>query len=178
MTSAVYRLESAPPAVASPWLVRYPEHRLEAEAIRDSLLAVAGSLDPAIGGPELEPAKASGSNRRSLYFSHHAEGGGHLKILELFDAADPCDGYRRSATISPQQALALTNSPLALDASRKVAARLEKEADVVGAAFEAVLGRAPTPAEREACRAFLDRGGARDGLVRALFNHHDFVTIP
>ena len=47
-----------------------------------------------------------------------------MEFLDLFDAANPCDAYRRTASVLPQQALALTNSELALRLSRLLAGRL------------------------------------------------------
>jgi hypothetical protein len=60
-------------------------------------------------------------------------------------------------TVVPQQALALFNSPLALDQSRRLAGQLTKERNesFVTAAFLRVLGRPPTTAEAVRCRAFL-----------------------
>ena len=79
---------------------------------------------------------------------------------------DPCDCYRRSESLVPQQALALTNGPLALDQSRLLARRLWKEtasreseescrAAFVAAAFEQILSRGPSAAEEAACQTFL-----------------------
>jgi hypothetical protein len=199
--SGAYRRAPGPP---DPDLRHFPERRLEAEAVRDSILAAAGELDPALGGADLPNTPEHGSRRRSLYFSHFAEDGGHMKFLELFDAADPSDAYRRHGSITPQQALALTNSRLVVDQSRRLARRVAaaSDAEFVTAAYEQVLSRAPSPAERAACEAFLRRqeglfraspvpaavkdsvepspdpaSRARESLVRALFSHHDFVTI-
>jgi hypothetical protein len=45
------------------------EHRMEAEVVRDSILYLAGKLDPAMGGPDLDPETAESAGRRSLYFN-------------------------------------------------------------------------------------------------------------
>jgi hypothetical protein len=120
-----------------------------------------------------------------------------MQMLELFDAANPCDCYRRTASVVPQQALALSNSELTQRAGKLLAARLSVGADhatFVRAAFEQVLSRPPTPAEQEAAGRFLARQvellsdinseprldapvRARENLVIALFNHTDFVTV-
>ena len=97
-----------------------------------------------------------------------------MKLLELFDAADPNACYRRRESIVPQQALALLNSSLVQDHARALAERLAGElpeggADVDGAAdrafiaaaFETVLSRSPTPDEVQACLGFLDRNVAQ-----------------
>jgi hypothetical protein len=201
VTSSAYRLASTGgPEPGDPdnrWLCRFPRHRIEAEAVRDTILYAAGRLDPQMGGLDLDPQTQAASRRRSLYFSVYPEGGGHLGLLEFFDAPDPCDCYRRSESLVPQQALVLTNSQFMLDASQALARRLPAADDAafVTAAFQQVLTRRPTETEREACLGFLKQqlnlyetaGGkampadqalrARASLVRALFNHNDFVTL-
>ncbi len=186
------------------YLWRYPTNRLEAEAVRDSLLAVAGELDLTTGGPEIPQTQALTSRRRSLYVAHHGEA--RAEFLNIFDAANPCDAYRRTASVLPQQALALTNSELALRLSRVLAGKLSATAadDVafIRAAFEQVLSRPPRVAEVEVSARFLTKqrgvfaskvaelkatakGGAsaepaqraRENLILALFSHSDFVTV-
>jgi hypothetical protein len=208
VTSAVYRTASTPEEAA---LAADPDNRLywrtaprrmEAELVRDGLLFVAGSLDPARGGPDLDAALGLTVPRRSLYFRHANEK--QMEFLMIFDAAAPTECYERAETTVPHQALALFNSSLALDQSRKLARALPGD-DFVGAAFERVLGRAPTAAERAECDRFLseqaarlsnpraltafpgEAGGvppsddpamrAREDLVLVLFNHDEFVTI-
>ena len=103
VTSATYRMDSAvTPAdeanrAADPdnrYLWHYNAHRLEAEAVRDGVLAVAGRLDPTPGGPDLDPAAALTVPRRSLYFRHAHEK--QAVFLQTFDAASPNECYRRS----------------------------------------------------------------------------------
>ncbi len=65
-----------------------------------------------MGGQELENESSLTTYRRSLYYSSHPEAGGKSPFGELFDAPDAMDCYRRTETILPQQALALTNSEL------------------------------------------------------------------
>jgi hypothetical protein len=183
---------------------RFPPSRMEAEVIRDSLLHVAGALDTAIGGPDIDYAQGLTSHRRSLYFTHHGEA--KMGFLELFDAPDACEGYRRTTSVMPQQALALSNSELAVAMARTLASRLwdeagnacedavDREAAFIASAFEQVLTRPPSPQERELSSSFLARQAsllresagpsttapearAREDLVHALFNHNDFVTI-
>jgi hypothetical protein len=169
--------------------------RMEAEAVRDSILSVAGGLDLSRGGPELESSEVLTTARRSLYYSCHPEEGGKGPFGELFDGPDANDCYRRSRTVVPQQALALANSTLVHEQSAKivklVAEDLAKDRqDDAGAfvdlAFERVLSRLPGSEERRLCVAFLRaaesgdaeaRDARRRGLVRALLNHNDFVAI-
>ena len=217
VTSEAYRMKSSAPsgfesATIDPTNVSYwrmNPRRMEAEAIRDNVLHAAGALDPAMGGPELDPATGLRSARRSLYFRHAAEK--QVLFLKLFDAANVEACYRRDESVVPQQALALANSPLALAKARELAGRITAESKgddstFVIAAFERVLGRAPTDRERASTVAFLaeqaakladpsrlvpfddgpscgvapsadPRQRAREGLVRVLFNHNDFLTI-
>ena len=160
--------------------------RMEAEVVRDSLLYIAGKLDPAIGGQELENSEALTTFRRSLYYAVYPEQGGRSPLGELFDAPDPLDCYRRTSSIVPQQALALTNSDLILSVSMSVAAQVSGSApdltpdDFIRQAFLIILARAPRPAELEVCREFLQQDqpdASRLSLVRALLNHHDFITV-
>jgi hypothetical protein len=166
--------------------------RMEAEVIRDSLLSLAGDLDRRVGGPAV-PAADEGSRRRSLYFFHsHNE---HAKFLATFDGASVLECYRRAESIVPQQALAVSNSRLALSAAARINARLHErlgnvtDAEFIRAAFETVLAAAPTAEELRECEAALaqlrevlkaqpDAGRrARGDLIQALVNHNDFITV-
>ncbi len=180
---------------------RFAARRLEAEAIRDSLLAVANQLDATVGGKELEVDLDGKTARRSLYYSSHPEDGGRLAVLENFDVPDTCDCYRRSDSIRPQQALALTNSPFARTLSVQLAQQLSNQAPasehnraaLISAAFEQILTRRPNDSElaaaenfwRELSQSLVSTGSDQSGadaaalesLVHTLFNHHEFVTI-
>ncbi len=169
--------------------------RMEAEVVRDSLLFIAGKLDPKMGGQELENSEALTNYRRSLYFSCYPEQGGKSAFGELFDGPNASDCYRRVHSVIPQQALALTNSELVHQLSGSVATTLWTQAETepasevpvnerfIAAAFEQILSRRPTAEERSACTAFLTPTegttdvAIRESLVRALLNHNDFITI-
>jgi hypothetical protein len=164
VTSAAYRMNSA---AASPsfiaqdpdnrWLWHQRPRRLEAEAVRDSVLFVAGQLDLTPGGPDIDHHLGLTTRRRSLYFRHGPEK--EMEFLALFDAANVTECYRRSESVVPQQALALANSPLTLTMARLLARSLTHAAEspdnFIVAAFEQVLCRPPTDVEREECRKFL-----------------------
>lgn len=145
------------------FLWRMNSRRMEAEVVRDSVLAVAGSLDMTRGGPEIPEAEGQSTLRRSLYFRNTPNE--KMKFLELFDVADPNACYRRRESVVPQQALALMNSALALDQARLLAEKLTSVAGpgddetastaFVVAAFETVLNRPPTSEERSASLKFL-----------------------
>jgi hypothetical protein len=192
VTSRAYRMRStggaeSPNASIDPEnqaLWRMNPGRLEAEAVRDNLLHVAGRLDPAMGGPDLDPSAWMTTPRRSLYFRHAPEK--QVLFLTLFDAPNPNACYRRDVSVVPQQALALANSPLAREVARAVAEGLGaapgSDEAFVASAFVRVLGRPPAEDERAACAGFLaartDRPSeARASLVLVLLNHNDFVTI-
>jgi hypothetical protein len=140
-------------------LWRMNPRRLEAEAIRDAMLFVAGRLDMTQGGPEIDQQLALQFPRRSLYLRHAFEK--QAKFLELFDGPSVNECYRRSESVVPQQALALVNNELGLEQSRRLAAQLSVDSagraapdDVfLKEAFEQTLGRAPSAAELAECLA-------------------------
>jgi hypothetical protein len=165
--------------------------RMEAEVVRDSILHLAGALDPRMGGQELENKDALSTTRRSLYYSFNPESDGRSEFSALFDAPDPNDCYRRTRSVIPQQALALTNSKLVHDHTSALAKRLgapaSDNAAFITAAFEQILTRPPSRAELAECEAFLQQQStaapkdgetrARESLVRALLNQNDFLTV-
>jgi hypothetical protein len=187
------------------YLWRYAPHRLEAEAVRDAVFYVAGKLDLRRGGPDIDYKLGLTTPRRSLYFRHAAEK--QMEFLQLFDAANVTECYERQHSIVPQQALALMNSDVALKhariLARTLAAKSSETSAFVGSAFDHVLSRTPTKEERAECVKFLAEQTkalqattlaganvadgsqpsddpaqrARENLVHALFNHHEFVTI-
>ena len=98
--------------------------RLEAEAVRDALLAVAGRLDPAPGGPS---TRDFNSPRRTLY--QMTIRSDRSSFGPLFDAADSTAMVDRRvvSTVAPQ-ALFLMNHPFVVDQARALAARLRASA--------------------------------------------------
>jgi hypothetical protein len=170
VTSRTYQMasdggaEAAANAAVDPdnrWLWRMNPRRLEAEAVRDAVLSTAGSLDLALGGPDIDCKLAFETSRRSIYLRHAYEK--QARFLELFDGASVNECYRRSESVAPHQALALANSDLTLVESRRLAGRLSAEAGkevvdddaFIERAFERVLGRRPVAAELAECRQFL-----------------------
>jgi hypothetical protein len=211
VTSSTYKLRSsfasdAPQLKIDPdnsYLWRMNLRRMEAEAVRDSVLHIAGKLDTTMGGPEVEETKGHEVFRRSLYFRHAPDL--QMDMLKVFDVASPNECFERSESIVPQQALALANGPLSLAMARVIAAQLSPE-EFVPAAFERILGRAPSKIElQESLNYIRDqaelyrqpatltpfRSGpkaaikpstdpdqrARESLVHVLLSHNDFVTI-
>ena len=152
--------------------------RMEAQVVRDSLLHLAGVLDLQMGGPSLDPK--DGGSRRSLYFQHSLDQ--QDKFLSMFDDADRLACYRRAESIMPQQALALSNSKLAIDMAAQIASRIDADGDAfITRGFELILGRQPDAGELAACREFQEAQPrshrARSHLIHALLNHNDFIII-
>ena len=165
---------------------RMNTRRMESQVVRDSLLHLAGVLDTKMGGPSINPGDAV--RRRSLYFKHSRDQ--QDKLLKMFNDADHLQCYRRTESIVPQQALALSNSKLAIEMSGLIAKKIEGE-EFVESAFEILLGRKPDSNERQECLKTLGEleavaktakktnpgQRARRGLVHALLNHNDFVSV-
>ncbi len=129
------------------------------EAWRDSILAVTGELDPAVGGPPID-LKSNDNRRRTLYaaISRHSLDG----LLRLFDFPDPnLTSDKRVATTVPLQQLFVLNSPFMERRSKALAARLPADAaepndSRVRRAFLLLFGRPATDREIRMSLAFLD----------------------
>jgi len=163
VTSASYRQSSVvDPAKAAVdphnrlvW--RFNRRRLEGEAIRDSLLAFAGVLDPRLYD---RAGRDEASPRRSLYLELKRS---KLPLfLRTFDSPDTIAGLaKRSITTTAPQALAMMNSPTARKWAQAFATRIGATADpasperVVEAAYATALGRAPSDDERRGAAEFL-----------------------
>ncbi len=160
--------------------------RLDAEEIRDSLLAAAGQLDSSMGGPDLSEDDGEKIQRRSVYFRHAYEK--QVPMLVLFDGASPNECYKRSPSIIPQQALALANSDLCRQLSRHLGKQLDQQhtdpKHFTYQLFLTVLNRPPSADELNYCLAYLSRSAerkqteqaSRQSLVHAMINHNDFVV--
>ena len=211
MSSATYRQASAanPPGLAkdadSRLLWRFPPRRLEAEAIRDTLLAVSGRLNPEMGGrgfnlfksrgglsgfPPIETFDASG--RRRMVYAHKIR----MEKDDVFGAFDCPDAgqsmARRRQSTTPIQALNLFNSPFTIDEAKAFAARIE--ADVakqpaaarsagdpvrrqIDRAFQIAFTRSPDDIEASAAEAVVREHGLPT-LCRVIFNSNEFLFIP
>jgi hypothetical protein len=168
VTSSAYRMESNHDAAcvekdADNRLVwRMNPRRMEAEIVRDSVLAVAGSLDRTFGGPELDQKLGLTTQRRSIYYRHAAEK--TMEFMDLFDGANVTECYERTVSIVPQQALAMANSMLVLAQARLLTRKITKKlgdtatpSDFIRAGFAHVLGRVPTDEEQALCGEFLTK---------------------
>ena len=202
LTSATFCQQSTPRVKAvrvdadSRWLWRFPPRRLEAEAIRDSLLFVAGSLDWSVGGPGFSGFEVQPENVRH-YFPKKNYGPADWRrmvymtkvrqeldsVFGLFDCPDGNQVMpKRSRSTTPLQALNLFNSNFVLQQAEMFSQRLEREAaeDVlrqVKLAFLHCFGREPSQAEQEDSVAFVRQHGLA-AFCRALSNSNEFILIP
>jgi hypothetical protein len=181
-------------------LSSFPLRRLGGEAIRDSILAVAGSLDKTIGGPPVHPPvdptlradTFQGMNwpdakdtpdtwRRSVYVK--VKRSLLLPQLEVFDCPEITFAVaKRNVTTTPLQALHLLNDPVVRRQGQRFAKRLEAEvpgspAGQVERAWRLALGRRPSAKERATAVEFLRNRPLAD-LCHALFNLNEFVYVP
>ena len=151
-------------------LWHFPRQRLEAEMIRDSLLAVSGRLDVALGGSlvdwkndEYTPndAVSAATVRRSVYLPIVRDR--VFDVFTIFDFANPSVGTsKRTPTVVSHQALFFLNSPLVKESARGFAESLRtaSASDLprrVGIAYERAFGRLPTPAETDRALEFVRR---------------------
>ncbi|MBI85498.1 MAG: colicin uptake protein, partial [Planctomycetaceae bacterium] len=148
------------------YLWHFNQRRMEAEIVRDSVLAAAGELDLKFGGQDIATEHGATRPRRSLYFTVHPEAG-RLKFMSVFDPPNPCDCYRRGESVVPQQALAMTNSQIVVQQSRLLARKMWQEIQrqepeerlqegaFISAAFVRILSRHPNSREQAVCRTFL-----------------------
>jgi hypothetical protein len=162
--SGVYRMQSTFRSLANSQtdpdnrlLWRMNHRRMEGETIRDSVLYLARRLDQTMGGREIPLEQSDSSHRRSVYFRHGHER--QVEFLRTFDGASVLECYRRNNTISPQQALALSNSVVIREQSRRLARQMStfttNDPSFVRQAFRLLLGRDPSEAEQVHCLAFL-----------------------
>jgi Protein of unknown function (DUF1553)/Protein of unknown function (DUF1549)/Planctomycete cytochrome C len=179
----------------SRWLWRYPIRRLDAETIRDSMIAVSGQLDPSTGGPGFdlfdkrggltgfEPIESftKGGLRRMIYA--HRVRREREAVFGAFDCPDAGQSTsRRRESTTPIQALNLFNSRFTLDQARAFANRVH--ADVgdnlhqqIRRAYQLALSRDPEPDEFVYAEPIVhDQGLAT--LARALFNSNEFLFLP
>jgi hypothetical protein len=159
-------------------LWRRPVRRLEAEAVRDTMLSVAGVLDTAMYGPG---TLDSASKRRSVYFT--VKRSSLIPMMVVFDAPEALTpmAERPTTTIAPQ-ALLLMNNPQVREYAKALAKRVaaDEPGASVRAAYEITLGRAPTANELADAVAFIADDGKQQGLVdfcQALMCLNEFVYV-
>ena len=194
MSSATYRQSSQTDQERlakdpeNQWLWRRVPARLEAEPIRDSLLAVSGQLDLREFGPG---TMDQNMKRRSVYF--FIKRSGLIPMMMLFDWPEHLVsiGQRSNTTVAPQ-ALAFLNGPQVRSYALAFADRLGPDAEwkvTIDKAFRVALGRSPTREESQLALEFLDRqlaekGTAKDSrrlaladLCQTIFSMNEFVFV-
>ncbi len=204
MTSAAYQMASGfaedgnvAKDTDNVYLWRFRPQRLEAEAVRDSILYVAGSLDAKAGGPAVFPSlkeetlasmkygiwnrqEESESWRRSVYV--YRKRGLPFPFFEVFDLPDQTQTCgRRNVSTVPTQALTLLNNDFVLTQSRLFAGRVRKlspgdPGEQLSLAYELALSRAPDENERALGLEFLNRNKLED-LAHVLLNLSEFVYL-
>jgi hypothetical protein len=199
--STAFRQSSAPHAAgltadpANRLLWRFPVQRLDAESIRDAMLAIGGALDDAVGGPpvmlqgldghgatgEVEPCEPPGPQRRTLYVQRRRNSlPTFLQVFDLPGITATCADRPRSTVAL--QSLAQLNSAFSRSRAAALADRLGDEADDdarIRLAFTLCTAHEPTPEERAAALGFLRSqrevyAPAADAARRALV---DFCQI-
>ncbi|HXG61207.1 MAG TPA: DUF1553 domain-containing protein, partial [Planctomycetota bacterium] len=177
LLSRTYRMSSRADAAAlrvdpqNVYLWRFPRRRLEAEAIRDALMAVAGTLDRTPGGPHPFPPQSTWSftqhrpfiavyetAKRSVYVMTQRIR--RHPFFGLFDGPDTnASTAVRTESTTPLQGLFLLNDPFVHEQARAFAARLRRErgeeAERIERAYLLAFGRPPSSKEREAGRSYL-----------------------
>lgn len=175
---------------------RFPPRRLEAEAIRDCLLAAAGVLDRRAGGPGFSGFEVEMENvrhfhpktsygpadwRRMIYMTKVRQE--QDSVFGVFDCPDASQViHNRSRSTTPLQALNLLNSTFVFQQSEMLSERLVREAGAsperqVQRAFEICFSRPPTDRELAGAMAFIAESG-RVQFARAVLNANEFLFIP
>lgn len=177
-------------------LWRFPPRRLEAEAIRDSILAVTGVLNRTdAGGPGFDPFKVELENvrhyhpkekygpedwRRMVYMTRVRQE--RESVFGAFDCPDASQAVpKRSRSTTPLQALNLLNSSFMMQQAGLFAERLAREASSteqrLDLAWQLCFNRPPSKEEQELARSFVDQEGWVQ-FSRALLNANEMVFIP
>ena len=180
-------------------LWKFSRRRLDAEEIRDAMLAVAGDLNPKMGGPSVmvpvdkelvnvlyKPAQwavtpdPTEHARRSIYLI--AKRNLRLPFMEVFDAPDvQVSCARRESSTHAPQALELLNGEFANQQAESLARRLEMEAGPGGRrqvdlAYRLAAGRPPNAKEMQVALGFLKSQPLRE-FALAMLNLNAFLYV-
>jgi hypothetical protein len=176
-------------------LWRQNPQRLEAEAIRDTVLQVSGKLNLERGGPGFEDftyeeayapiyryitADEAALWRRSIY--RYIVRTTPDRFMSTLDCPDPANlTAKRLTTTTPLQSLALYNNDFMLRQARYFAERIENEAgqnasEQVNHAFQRSFGRLPSEQEQRLAVSFVEQQGLF-ALCRSLLNSNEFVYV-
>jgi len=208
MMSEAYRMASeVPEAMLNAGMAKDPENnllwryrlqRLDAESIRDSVLAASGALNRHLGGPPVFPVipdeiLKSMTNgiwkqtkegpevwRRSVYI--YRKRGLPMPLLDVFDLPNQnisCGA--RNVTTVPTQALTLMNNDFILQQAQLFAQRIEEAAPgdrarQIERAYAIALSRPPEPEEKRLAEEFLKQRGLAD-FTNVLLNLNEFLYM-
>jgi len=189
MLSAAYRQSSVGTARAAELdpdnktLSHHNRKRHDFEAMRDSLLAASGQLDPTIGGRPVDLFKSPFTMRRSIYGL--VDRSNLPGTFRVFDLASPDQhSPQRFQTTVPQQALFLLNSPFVVERSKALAARSTGAgAEKVKSLYRYALGRDPTREETALALEFVAGPAAKsdfspwEQLAQALLLCNEFAFV-
>lgn len=175
-------------------LWRFPPRRLEAEAIRDAILATSGQLDLKMGGPGFDLFEPN-NNYVKVYTTKAEYGPAEFRRMvyqskprtmldDFFGAFDCPDAGqpqpKRTASTTPLQALNFLNSHFALQQAGFLARRVEAERktlpEQISRAFQLLFNRAPTDDELAEASALAQAHGL-PALCRALYNVNEFIRL-
>ncbi len=178
------------------WLWRFPPRRLEAEAIRDSMLVATGVLDGRMGGPGFYLQRVEQDNVYR-YFPKEEVGPAEYRrmvyLTRIRQEQDPVFGAfdcpsgnqvipKRARSNTPLQALNLFNSPFVIQQSKHLMERLDREGDGldidsrIELAFRWLLARDPDTKELELSKEFIHREGW-EAFGRAMLNTSEFLFV-
>jgi hypothetical protein len=198
VTSAAYRQRSDHRAEAAKvdgenrLLWRMNRTRIDAEALRDAMLSVAGKLDLTMGGPSVQmfwfkndhspiydyarfDPDSDGAHRRSVY--RFVVRSVPDPFMDRLDCPDPSVlTPKRSTTITAIQALAVWNNAFVLRMSEHLAERIGKSPSPVREAFQLALGRAPTASEMTSYASYAKQHGWAN-MSRVLLNTNEFLFV-
>lgn len=172
---------------------RAPVRRLDAEAIRDTLLQLSGGLNDQVYGPYIKtnrtgngevivPEGELDSGRRSVYLNQRRTQ--VVSMLQIFDAPTIVfNSIRRTPTTVPLQSLNLLNSEFVVNRISEFTERLaadQSDDSRLQAAFLQLWGRTPTADEISAAKEFLaaqiaERGGTSDAVRQAWLDLHQML---
>ena len=158
---------------------RYNRRRLDAEALRDSLLCVAGKLDLHEGGPAM---RLNSDNMRRTVYAYISRRQMD-PMLALFDFPNPNNtSEQRLQTTVPLQKLFFMNSAFVMEQSKALAERIARSAVTdeqrIQAAYRFVLQRDPTPEERKLARGFLQGNAAAwPQYTQILMSSNEFTYL-
>ena len=194
--SATYRQSSAANEKAlgvdseARLLWRFPPRRLDAEALRDAVLAVTGKLNESMGGPGFRLYRYTVDNvatyyplenpgpetyRRAVY--HQWARSVKDDLMSTYDCPDSAlPEPRRVQTTTPLQALSMMNSAFMLDQARYFAARVRGAASPVEEAYLLALGRPPSAVESAEAQTFLS-SNSLELFCRVLLNASEFSYV-